>query len=108
MEHVGPEPDQIRFVRELRRVAHQVFLTTPNRLFPIEVHTMTLLLHLILSPKWFDRYLDRIGKPWAKSGSLFTLSVKEVKKILYKAGVEEYQIIKNRLFGFVVDFVIIF
>jgi hypothetical protein len=46
LEHVGSDEQQRRFVGELARVARRaVFVTTPNRWFPIEVHTQFPLLH---------------------------------------------------------------
>ena len=45
VEHVGRRDDQIRFVHELCRVAERVFVTTPNRWFPVEVHTLLPLAH---------------------------------------------------------------
>jgi hypothetical protein len=45
VEHVGGREDQERFVHELCRVAHRVFVTTPNRLFPIDPHTLFPFLH---------------------------------------------------------------
>lgn len=45
LEHVGSRPHQIRFVRELARVARRVFISVPNRYFPVEHHTAIPLLH---------------------------------------------------------------
>src|SRR2546423_582439 len=46
VEHVaGGRPGQRRFVHELCRVARRVFVTTPNRRFPIEVHTLLPFVH---------------------------------------------------------------
>ncbi len=45
VEHVGGEDDQRRFVAELCRVARRVFVTTPNRWFPVEVHTLLPVVH---------------------------------------------------------------
>src|SRR6185369_2995582 len=46
LEHVGGAASQRRFLGELARVARRaVFVTTPNRWFPIEVHTQVPLLH---------------------------------------------------------------
>ena len=39
IEHVGGEEEQRRFVAEVLRVGRRAFITTPNRWFPIEVHT---------------------------------------------------------------------
>src|SRR5881394_2820468 len=41
IEHVGPEAQQEELLVELARVARRaVFLTTPNRWYPIEFHTL--------------------------------------------------------------------
>jgi SAM-dependent methyltransferase len=45
VEHVGDAADQRAFVHELCRVGRQVFVSTPNRWFPIEVHTLVPLVH---------------------------------------------------------------
>jgi SAM-dependent methyltransferase len=45
VEHVGGIEDQRRFVGELCRVAPRVFLSTPNRWFPVESHTLVPFLH---------------------------------------------------------------
>ena len=39
LEHVGSYENQMLFVKELCRVANRVFVTVPNRFFPIEHHT---------------------------------------------------------------------
>jgi hypothetical protein len=46
VEHVaGGREGQRRFVHELCRVARRVFVTTPNRWFPLEVHTLLPFVH---------------------------------------------------------------
>lgn len=45
LEHVGGQEEQRRFVHELCRVAPKVFVSTPNRRFPLEVHTLVPFLH---------------------------------------------------------------
>ncbi len=45
LEHVGDREAQQRFVHELCRVAPRVFVSTPNRRFPLEVHTLVPFLH---------------------------------------------------------------
>jgi ubiquinone/menaquinone biosynthesis C-methylase UbiE len=46
LEHVGSFENQRRFVDELTRVAKRVvFLTTPNRWFPVEFHSVLPLVH---------------------------------------------------------------
>jgi len=45
IEHVGGAERQRRFVSEALRVGRRVFITTPNRRFPVEVHTRLPLVH---------------------------------------------------------------
>jgi 2-polyprenyl-3-methyl-5-hydroxy-6-metoxy-1,4-benzoquinol methylase len=50
VEHVGGRDEQRRFVHELCRVAPRVFVSTPNRRFPVEVHTLVPFLHWLPQP----------------------------------------------------------
>jgi SAM-dependent methyltransferase len=67
VEHVaGGREGQRQFVHELCRVAQRVFVTTPNRRFPIEVHTLLPFVHWL--PKGprerllpFDDVLDPLS-----------------------------------------------
>ncbi|HXF97273.1 MAG TPA: class I SAM-dependent methyltransferase [Gaiellaceae bacterium] len=45
LEHVGDRERQRRFVREALRVGRRAFIATPNRWFPVEVHTRLPLVH---------------------------------------------------------------
>ena len=45
IEHVGDQEQQRRFVSEALRVGRRAFITTPNRRFPLEVHTRLPLVH---------------------------------------------------------------
>lgn len=45
LEHVGSFENQAFFVRELCRVAERVFISVPNKFFPIEHHTALPLIH---------------------------------------------------------------
>lgn len=45
IEHVGARSQQRAFLKEITRVAPRAFLTTPNRWYPVELHTVTPLLH---------------------------------------------------------------
>jgi hypothetical protein len=58
IEHVGALARQGAFVRECCRVARRaVFITTPNRWFPVEFHTVLPLVHWL--PKATFRALMR-------------------------------------------------
>ena len=69
IEHVGGRDRQEAFVREALRVGRRVFLTTPNRWFPIEVHTRLPLVHWLPDAASHRAY-DLARKPWAKRNRL--------------------------------------
>ncbi|MEI7769855.1 MAG: methyltransferase domain-containing protein [Chloroflexales bacterium] len=50
IEHVGGPELQRAFLAELCRVGRHVFVTTPNRWFPVEHHTGIPLLHFLPRP----------------------------------------------------------
>jgi SAM-dependent methyltransferase len=82
VEHVaGGRDGQRRFVHELCRVSGRVFVTTPNRWFPLEVHTLRPFVHWLpagarerLIP--FDDVLDPLGPK--ELASLFPYSVRVI------------------------------
>jgi SAM-dependent methyltransferase len=69
IEHVGARDRQALFVRETLRVGKRVFLTTPNRWFPIEVHTKLPLVHW-LPDATSHRIYDLTHREWAKENHL--------------------------------------
>jgi SAM-dependent methyltransferase len=69
VEHVGGREEQRRFVAEALRVARRAFVTTPNRWFPLEVHTLLPLVHWLPEPAAHRAY-DLARKPWAKRNHL--------------------------------------
>jgi SAM-dependent methyltransferase len=78
IEHVGDRDRQATFVREALRVGRRVFLTTPNRWFPIEVHTRLPLVHWLPEPV-AGRVYDLTRMPWAKENHL--LGPKELRAL---------------------------
>src|SRR5258708_17461744 len=62
IEHVGSLGRQCAFVAECCRVARRaVFITTPNRWFPIEFHTVLPLVHWLPAAS-FRGLLHRSGR----------------------------------------------
>jgi len=55
VEHTGSTSDQTYFISELVRVAKSFFIVTPNRWFPVEMHTTIPLIHYF--PKSFYRFI---------------------------------------------------
>jgi SAM-dependent methyltransferase len=87
VEHVaGGRDGQRRFVHELCRVAQRVFVTTPNRFFPLEVHTLLPFAHWLpsalraraLHARGFDDVLDPLGP--RDLASLFPYSVRVINR----------------------------
>ncbi len=69
IEHVGSRERQALFVSEAIRVARRVFVTTPNRWFPIEVHTRLPVVHW-LPDVVAHRAYDLAGKGYGKDNRL--------------------------------------
>ena len=107
IEHIAGASNQVQFLKELFRVSTRGYLTTPNRFFPIEVHTRILLLHIILPKKAFDWLLRKIGKGWAAGDYMDLLSEQKLCDRLQKAGITSYTLSKNRFLGFVMTFTIV-
>jgi len=73
IEHVGDREHQRRFVSEALRVARRAFVTTPNRAFPVEVHTRLPFVHWLPARLAHASY-DAVGKGWAKEIHLLSRS----------------------------------
>lgn len=79
LEHVGGRADRQFFIREAARVARRVYITVPNRWFPVEHHTGIPFLH------WNTRaWRQIIGRTplsfWAEQDSLEFLSAQSIKR----------------------------
>ncbi|AXQ31797.1 class I SAM-dependent methyltransferase [Solimonas sp. K1W22B-7] len=87
VEHVGTREDQRRFLAELSRVSEAFFVTTPNRWFPVEFHTILPLIHW-LPQRLHQRLLRLLGLGrWADTQMLNLLSGSELTG-LFPAGAE--------------------
>jgi methyltransferase family protein len=65
VEHAGTRAEQAFFLAEALRVSTRFFITTPNRWFPVEMHTALPLLHYLPAPL-YRRVLSAIGEDyWA-------------------------------------------
>ena len=85
LEHVGDYDQQKLFVAELFRVSERFFIITPNRHFPMEVHTLIPFLHwLPLSS--YRAILRALGMEfWSRSENLNLLTPRSLKKIIAAA-----------------------
>lgn len=82
LEHVGSREDQLFFLKECLRVSKKVFITTPNRYFPLEMHTFIPFLHW-LPWQLFQKICKVIkGGFWADINNLNLLSRKDIIAML--------------------------
>ncbi|MEE9273598.1 MAG: GtrA family protein [Robiginitomaculum sp.] len=86
-EHIGSRENQLFILKELSRVAGKVYITTPNRYFPIEHHTAIPLLHFF--PSLF-RSFTKTGKYeyWSLPQNLQFISLGDLKFIFEKTNLK--------------------
>jgi len=81
LEHVGSRESQRSFLKELCRVGKSVFVTTPNRWFPVEHHTGLPLVHH-LPPALFRRLLRQTRYDyWADEAHLNLMGGREMAQL---------------------------
>ncbi|HST46125.1 MAG TPA: methyltransferase domain-containing protein [Luteimonas sp.] len=93
LEHVGGASEQAVFIAELFRVCRRgIFVTTPNRWFPVEFHSVLPLVHWL--PKtWFRALLKTIGHvDLAQEQHLNLLGRRELAAACVQAGLEAWRI----------------
>jgi ubiquinone/menaquinone biosynthesis C-methylase UbiE len=107
LEHVGSWDKQIRFIEEAWRVARKgVFLTTPYRYFPIELHTALPLLHW-LPARWYRYVLGKTNlRFFALEENLNLLSRGDLKSIATKAGLDDPTIKGVSLGGWICNLIL--
>jgi SAM-dependent methyltransferase len=97
IEHVGDRERQRQFLAELLRVSKRFFITTPNRWYPIELHTYVPCLHWLPQDR-HQQALRRLGKEsWATTENLNLLDQRELRA-LFPTGVTP-TVTGTRLFG---------
>jgi hypothetical protein len=93
LEHVGSRKEQRAFLREALRVARKgVFITTPNRWFPIEFHTIMPFAHW-LPENTFRKICRMRGLDiFASEDHLNLLSSSDLRQLAEEAGMENFKI----------------
>lgn len=82
IEHVGSREQQRRFLSEMARVSRKLFVTTPNRWYPVEFHTVLPFLHW-LPPSQFRQILKGLKKDYfAEEANLNLLSERDFIELL--------------------------
>jgi hypothetical protein len=100
LEHVGSREQQAQFLREAWRVARKgMFVTTPNRWFPVEFHTTLPLIHW-LPPTQYRRLLSALGYDFfAGEEKLNLLSSRSMADTAVAAGIAQFKIRSVSLLG---------
>ena len=80
IEHVGSFQNQVRLISELFRVARKfIYVTTPNRWFPVEFHTTLPVLHW-LPKETFRAFLRKTGREFfAEESNLNLLTLSQLR-----------------------------
>lgn len=93
LEHVGSAAEQAKFIAELHRVCRKgLFVTTPNRWFPVEFHTVLPLVHW-LPKSWFRALLRRLGhRELALEQHLNLLGRRDLAAACASAGLADWRI----------------
>jgi len=87
IEHVGSRQRQAKLIHELVRVSQIAVITTPNRYFPVEFHTLTPFIHW-LHPQIFRAFLRLTGRNFfSRECNLNLLTNREITDILKGSGI---------------------
>jgi len=108
IEHIGCQENQKKMLSECFRVAKKgVFITTPNRWYPIEVHTILPLLHWL--PKTAHRKLLRAFglKFYSSEENLNLLDRKTLSNFCSEIGISNYVIKPVTTMGFTSNLILI-
>lgn len=108
IEHVGSRDMQARLLRELWRVARKgIFVTTPNRWFPIEFHTVLPVLHW-LPASLFRKTLVLLNREFfAAEDNLNLLSSGSLAEAARVAGVDRFRVTSVGMLGWPTNLLLI-
>ena len=107
LEHVGSAENQARVVTECLRAARRgVCLTTPNRWFPIEVHTQLPLIHWLPKP-WCRAIFRKTGYAFfADEANLNLMTEHELRRIMTAHSACRFSFAPARLLGWTSNLVL--
>ena len=100
LEHVGSRERQADFLREAWRVARKgIFVTTPNRWFPVEFHTVMPFAHWLPAPAFRKLCKMRGMDFFASEDNLNLLSASQLRRLADQAGLENFKVTCMTLAG---------
>jgi SAM-dependent methyltransferase len=94
VEHVGNTDAQGRFVREALRVARAFFITTPNRWFPVELHTGLPLLHYFPAGLYRPAYRALGFGAYGSEETLNLLDARQLRRLFPPAVVVQIRAVR--------------
>ena len=108
IEHVGSYNNQKLFISECLRVAKKnIFITTPNRYFPLDFHTKIPFIHMLPKPI-HRKILNLFGYSFfAKEKNLNLLSKKDLIDHCEKLKIKNYKIIPYKLYFFTSNLILV-
>jgi hypothetical protein len=108
IEYVGSFHNQLKFIYECKRISKKyVFIQTPNRFFPLDLHTFLPLIHWL--PKKIHRIiLKKLGfNFYSKEKNLNLLSKNDLKKVCDRLSIKKYKIIEYDFLFFIFNLILI-
>jgi len=107
-EHAGSRADQAQLLAEMWRVCRKgLFVTTPNRWFPVELHSVIPLIHWLPAPV-FRRALLTLGHDkLADEANLNLLSRADLLRAAAVAGIHAPRVESARLGGWTSNLLLI-
>ncbi len=108
IEHVGSRADQAGLLRELWRVCRKgLFVTTPNRWFPVEFHSTIPLIHWLPAPAF--RALLRVAglDTLAEEANLHLMSRRDLLQAANYADITGARVEGARLGGWISNLMLI-
>lgn len=107
IEHVGSYRNQRFFLEEIIRVSCRAVIITPNRFFPMEVHTRLPFLHWLPQP-FFRNILKKMGLEfYSKEENLNLLTEKQFLNLVPKSRYSKVLLYKYRIFGMVSNLILL-
>jgi SAM-dependent methyltransferase len=98
IEHVGSRQKQMQLIKELTRVGKITVITTPNRFFPLEFHTLTPFIHW-LRPSLFRKFLKLTGRSFFGDEKNLNLLCQRDLECLIKACGKNFEKHHHKLWG---------
>ena len=107
IEHVGTRERQRAFLADVLRVARMAFVTTPNRWYPVELHTLLPLLHY-MPHSVYRRIYHALGfEFFSREENLNLLGRRELEQLVPIERRGSVRILSHRFLGLVSNYFLV-